>query len=295
MKELGQIQKILGIEVTRNRVDGRLCLKQSNYIQKIIQKFNLQDAKSTSVPLGGQFLLSREQCPTNLIDIEEMSKIPYAMALGCLMYIMVSTRPDIAHALSILSRFMSNPGMEHWKALKWLLRYLKGTWDYGLVYKKAGKDIILEGYVDADYASNRDNRRSTTSYIFMTNQNCISWKVQLQPVVALSTTEAEFMATTEAFKEAIWLQGILQELKILKGKATVYSDSQSSIHLSKNPVYHEKSKHIDIRLYWISEKIEEGVIGLDKVKSEENPADIGTKVLAISKFRNCLNLLNLSN
>ena len=109
MKELGQIQKILGIEITRNRVDGRLCLKQSNYIQKIIQKFNLQDANNTSVPLGGHFLLSREKCSTNPIDIEEKSKIPYAMALGCLMYIMVSTRPDIAHALSILSRFMSNP------------------------------------------------------------------------------------------------------------------------------------------------------------------------------------------
>ena len=161
--------------------------------------------------------------------------------------------------------------------------------------RKEKGDLELKGFVDADYASNRDTRRSTTAYMFMTSQNCISWKAQLQSVVALSTTEAEFMATTEAFKEALWLQGILQELKQIKGRVTVYSDSQSSIHLCKNPVYHEKSKHIDIRLYWIREKIEEGVIKLEKVRSEDNPADAGTKVLTVSKFRHCLDLLNLRN
>ncbi|XP_062081168.1 secreted RxLR effector protein 161-like [Humulus lupulus] len=224
-----------------------------------------------------------------------MAKVPYAMALGCLMYIMVSTRPDIAHDLSILSRFMSNPGLEHWNALKWLLRYLKGTTEIGLRYRQMDQKVTLEGFVDADYAASKDTRRSTTSYVFTTNGDCICWKSQQQSVVSLSTTEAEFMATTEAFKEAIWLQGILKELKLLKGKVTVYSDSQSSIHLCKNPVYHEKTKHIDIRLFWIREKIEEEVVELEKVKTEENPADIGTKVLSVGKFRHCLDLLNLSN
>ena len=101
------------------------------------------------------------------------------------------------------------------------------------------------------------------------------------------------MATTEAFKEAVWLQEIMQELKQIKYSTVIYSDSQSSIHLCRNPVYHEKSKHIDIRLYWIRAKIEEGTIGLEKVRTEENPADMGTKVLSVSKFRHCLNLLNL--
>ncbi|XP_060962123.1 secreted RxLR effector protein 161-like [Cannabis sativa] len=225
---------------------------------------------------------------------EEMEEIPYAMALGCLMYVMVSTRPDIAHDLSILSRFMSNPGINHWRALKWLLRYLRGTSDIGLTYKRVSEKVTLKGYVDVDCASSKDTRRSTTSYVFQTNGDCISWNSQLQSVVALSATEAEFMATTEAFKEAIWLQGILKELKLLVGKARVYSDSQSSIHLCKNPVYHEKTKQIDIRLFWIREKIEEEVIELEKVKSEENPADIGTNVLPVSKFKRCLDLLNLS-
>ena len=153
----------------------------------------------------------------------------------------------------------------------------------------------LTGLVDADYASNKDNRRSTTAYMFMLNDSCICWKAQLQSVVALSTTEAEFMATTEAFKEAVWLQGILQELRQIRDKTTIFSDSQSSIHLCKNPVYHEKSKHIDIRLYWIREKIEEGTIKLEKISTDDNPADMGTKVLSVSKFRHCLNLLNLGS
>ncbi|XP_062075811.1 secreted RxLR effector protein 161-like [Humulus lupulus] len=133
----------------------------------------MQEAKCTSVPVGGQFILSREQCPANSEEVREMRNVPYSMALGCLMYLMVSTRPGIAHALSILCRFMSNPGVEHWKALKWLLRYLKGTWDYGLVYKREKEKLNLKGFVDADYASRRDTRRSTIAYMFMTNSNCI--------------------------------------------------------------------------------------------------------------------------
>ena len=101
------------------------------------------------------------------------------------------------------------------------------------------------------------------------------------------------MTTTEAFKEAVWLSGILKEIKMMKERVTVYSDSQSSIHLCKNPVYHERSKHIDVRLFWIRDKIEEGTIDLEKVPSEENPADAGTKVLTQDKFLHCLKLMNI--
>ena len=178
-----------------------------------------------------------------------MESVPYSEAIDCLMYSMVSTRPDLAYPISVLSRYMANPSEPHWEGLKWLLRYIKGTLNYGLHFKKAKGHIQLEGFVDSDYAANRDNRKSVTSFIFLLNGNCICWKTQLQPVVALSTTEAEFMAVTEAIKEGIWLQGLLKELKMLKGRVTVYSDSQSAIHLSKNPVYHERSKHIGIRMY----------------------------------------------
>ncbi|XP_062119033.1 secreted RxLR effector protein 161-like [Humulus lupulus] len=247
-----------------------------------------------NIPLASHFKLSYEQCPKDEDTRSEMDKIPYAMAVGCLMYIMVSTRPDIAHSLSILSCFMSNPGMEHWNALKWLLRYLKGTAKFGLVYQRSNGALTLNGYVDADFASNNDIEDLQQAICVLLNKSCICWKSQLQQVVALSTTEVEFMATTEAFKEAIWLQGILQELKLLREKGTIFSDSQSLIHLCKNLVYHDKSKHIDIRLYWIREKIEDKILELDKVPTEENLADLGTKVLSFSKLAHCRDLLNIA-
>ncbi|KAL0388456.1 UNVERIFIED_CONTAM: Retrovirus-related Pol polyprotein from transposon TNT 1-94 [Sesamum radiatum] len=122
---------------------------------------------------------------------------------------MVSTRPDIAYAVSCLSRFMSNPGTTHWEALKWLFRYLNGSNNSGIKFSKCSEGVKLMGYVDSNYANDRDSRRSTTSYVFTLCGACISWKSQLQNIVALSTTEAEYIAITEAFKEALWLEGFV--------------------------------------------------------------------------------------
>ncbi|XP_047309565.1 secreted RxLR effector protein 161-like [Impatiens glandulifera] len=138
-----------------------------------------------------------------------MKNVPYSNAIGSVMYLMVSTRPDIAYTVSCLSRFMSNPGIPHWNALKWLLRYLKSTVDVGLTFSKCSVGTKLVGYVDSNYANDRDNRKSTTFYVFTLCGSCISWKSQLQPIVALSTTESEYVAATEAFKEAIWLRAVL--------------------------------------------------------------------------------------
>ncbi|KAL0345495.1 UNVERIFIED_CONTAM: Retrovirus-related Pol polyprotein from transposon TNT 1-94 [Sesamum radiatum] len=169
------------------------------------------------------------------------------------MYLMVSTRPDIAYAVSCLSRFMSNVGLPHWEALKWLLRYLNGSMDIGIKFSKLSDNVKLVGYVDSNYANDRDSRRSTTSYVFTLCGACISWKSQLQNIVALPTTEAEYIATTEALKEAIWLKGLLDEIGFLKHKVTVFSDSQSSIQLCKNPIFHDRTKHIDVRYHFIKD------------------------------------------
>uniref|UniRef100_A0A803P4N8 Retrovirus-related Pol polyprotein from transposon TNT 1-94 n=1 Tax=Cannabis sativa TaxID=3483 RepID=A0A803P4N8_CANSA len=143
-------------------------MKQSRYIKKVILKFNMEDAKSSSNLLGGKsalFFFFKEECSDSSKEKEEMKDVPYALVLRCLMYMMVSTRLDIVHTISILSQFMSNPSIEHWKALERLLIYLKGTWDYGMSYEKAKGELVLKGFVNADYASNRDTNRSTTSYI----------------------------------------------------------------------------------------------------------------------------------
>ncbi|KAL0435944.1 UNVERIFIED_CONTAM: Retrovirus-related Pol polyprotein from transposon TNT 1-94 [Sesamum radiatum] len=206
MKDLGNAKKILGMTIERDRKNFTISLNQSAYINSVLKRFSMIDSKPSSVPLATHFQLCKEQCPKTDSEKKKMNKIPYSNAIGSVMYLMVSTRPDIAYAVSCLSRYMSNPGAPHWEALKWLLRYLKGSMNTGIKFSKCPKGVNLLGYVDSNYANDKDSRKSTTSYVFTLCGACISWKSQLQNIVALSTTEAEYIATTEAFKEAIWLE-----------------------------------------------------------------------------------------
>ncbi|XP_052197308.1 secreted RxLR effector protein 161-like [Diospyros lotus] len=222
-----------------------------------------------------------------------MEDIPYANVIGTIMYSMISTRPDLAYSISLLSRFMSNPGKSHWDAPKYVLRYIKGTTGVGLSYMKRGENLDLVGYVDSDFAGDRDTRKSTTAYMFSLGGNCISWKAQLQPLVALSSTEAEYVALTDAFKEAIWLQGILSEIHLLVRNADIFCDNQSAIHLCKNPVYHERSKHINIKYHYVRDQVATRKVSIQKIPTEENPADMGTKVVSTAKFKHCLDLLHI--
>ncbi|WJZ80584.1 hypothetical protein VitviT2T_000491 [Vitis vinifera] len=139
-----------------------------------------------------------------------MSKVPYASAIGNLMYAMVCTRPNIAHAVGVVSRFMSKPRKQHWEAVKWILRYLKGSWDTCLCF--TGASLKLQGYVDADFASDIDSRKSTTEFVFTLGGTAISWASNLQKIVTLSTIETEYVAATEVGKKMIWLHGFLDEL-----------------------------------------------------------------------------------
>ncbi|XP_075479264.1 secreted RxLR effector protein 161-like [Primulina tabacum] len=149
------------------------------------------------------FKLSTHQAPKFEDEREYMKKLPYASAVGRLMYLMVCTRPDLAYTVSLVSIFKANPGDEHWKSVKWILRYLKGTTDTGLIFKDSREnDNLIAGYVDSDYAGSIDTRKSLNGYIFTINGTSVSWKSNLQPIVALSTTEAEYVTVTEAFKEA---------------------------------------------------------------------------------------------
>ncbi|XP_042065599.1 secreted RxLR effector protein 161-like [Salvia splendens] len=220
MKDLGDVQKILRINIFRNIKECMLVLHQEPYVYKILKKFNMFDAKPASVPLAAHFMLSKDLCPKTKFDIDAMKKIPYANAIGSVMYQMVSTRPDIAYAVSCLSRYMANPGLVHWEALKWLLRYLKHTTKYGLCYSKCDDGVSPTGFVDSNYANDMDKRKSTISYMFTVCRSCISWKSQLQHIVALSTTELEYIAITEAMKEDVWLTGVLSELKFVKSPPT---------------------------------------------------------------------------
>ena len=227
------------------------------------------DAKPASVPLGAHFMLSKDLCPKSQTKVDAMKRISYANAIGSVMYLMVSTRPDIAYVVSCLSRYMSNPDPVHLEALKWLLRYLKNTSKYGLCYSKCDEGVTLTGYVDSNYANDRDKTKSTTSYVFTVCRSCISWKSQLKHIVALSTTESEYIAITEAMKEVVWLKGVLSELKFVKDSPTVFSDSQSAIQLCKNHVFHDRTKHIDVRFHYIRDIVEKGEVFLQKVHTDK--------------------------
>ena len=182
------------------------------------------DAKPVSTPLANHFRLSGSQCLKNEEEIENISKVPYASKVGCLMYAMVCTRSDLAHAVSIVSRYMANPGREHWNGVKWIFRYLKGTAEHGILFSRQSETNSVVGYVDADYAGEVDDRRSTTSYVFTLSGRPICWKSTLQSIIAVA----------EAAKEALWLKGLVKELGLNQGGVRMHCDSQNAIYLAKN-------------------------------------------------------------
>jgi hypothetical protein len=252
-------------------------------------RFGMSTAKPIDTPSAANAHLSVAFAPKTAEEKEYMSRVPYASAVGSLMYAMVCTRPDLAHAVSVVSRFMGEPGKEHWQAVKRIFRYLRSTSDVGLIY---GDDTqcLVTGYSDSDYAGDVDSRRSMTGYVFTLGGSVVSWKATLQPTVTLSTTEAEYMALTEAAKEGIWLKGLVSDFGLPQAQATIYCDSLSAICLAKDQVHHERTKHIDVRYHFLrSEKR----IQVKKVGTADNPADMFTKSVPVSKFQHCLDLLNV--
>uniref|UniRef100_A0A803PQR2 Retrovirus-related Pol polyprotein from transposon TNT 1-94 n=1 Tax=Cannabis sativa TaxID=3483 RepID=A0A803PQR2_CANSA len=149
----------------------------------------------------------------------------------------------------------------------------------------------ITGYVDSDYAGDSDTKRSQTGYVFCLNSCTINWKANLQTIVVLSTIEVEYIACTKAVKEALWLKGMATDFGLNQRQIHVHSDNQSALHLSKNQMFHERTKHIDVRLYFIRELIAYGKIKLDKISTAENPSDMLTKAVTTTKFKHCLKLL----
>lgn len=175
MKDMGAASRILGIDIIRDRKEGVLYLSQSDYLEKVLHRFKMSEARPVSTPMGAHFKLASVIEEEECVDID---RVPYASAIGSIMYAMVGTRPDVAQAIGVLSRFMSRPGKIHWTAVKWLLRYLKGSTDLKLVFTKE-KDFRVQGFSDSGYDADLDRRRSTTGYVFTVCGNIVSWKSNL--------------------------------------------------------------------------------------------------------------------
>nr|AAC62132.1 copia-like retroelement pol polyprotein [Arabidopsis thaliana] len=277
MKDLGDAKKILGMEIVRDRKAGTMSISQEGYLLKVLGNFGMDQAKPVFTPMGAHFKLKPATDEEVMRQSEVMRAVPYQSAVGSLMYSMIGTRPDLAHSVGLVCRFMSKPLKEHWQAVKWILRYIRGSIDRKLCYKNEG-ELILEGYCDSDYAADKEGRRSTSGV----------------KVVALSSTEAEYMALTDGAKEAIWLKGHVSELGFVQKTVNIHCDSQSAIALAKNAVYHERTKHIDVKYHFIRDLVNNGEVQVLKIDTEDNPADIFTKVLPVSKFQDALELLRVS-
>ena len=208
-----------------------------------------------------------------------MASVPYKSAVGTLMHLMVGTRPDIAYAVNIACRFMSNPGRIHWKLVKRIFRYLKGTSDFGLVYGSLS-DNELVCYCDADWGGDKADRKSTTGCIFLMNGGAISWYTTKQATVALSTTEAEYMAMTEALKEVLWFRTFLSGIGLrCKGPSIIRDDSTGAISLTKTGKHHSRTKHIDIKYHFIRDHIDDKSVDVVYCQTQDQLADMLTKAL----------------
>jgi hypothetical protein len=225
-----------------------------------------------------------------------MEKLPYRQNLGSLMYAMIGSRPDIAYAIGLLSRFCENPGIAHWQALKRVLRYLKGTLEFGPIYG-GGISESLIGFSDADWAGDTDGRKSTSGYMFLLSGGPVSWRSRRQPIVALSTTEAEYVAACDATKEAVWLRQLLQDLGFGSGDfpTILYEDNQSCIAWATNPVDHNRTKHINIRYHYIRDQVRNNVITMVYMPTERMIADILTKAIPRAQFENLRNMMGVGD
>ncbi|KAH9684587.1 hypothetical protein KPL70_013604 [Citrus sinensis] len=289
MKDLGDAQRILGMEIRRDKKNGSVWLTQKSYLKKVLERFGMDDkTKPVCTPLAPHFKLSSSSCPKSQEERDYMARFPYASAVGSFMYAMVCTRPDISQAVSMVSRYMHNPGKNQWLAVKWILRYLYGTVGAGLLFKKdCGQQCV--GYCDSDFAGDLDKRRSTTGYVFTLGGGPVSWRSILQSTIALSTTEVEYMAATEAVKEAIWLKGLLGDLGVIQENIAVFCDNQ----IAKNQTYHARTKHIDVKYHYVREIIEGGDVLLKKIDTKDNPSDMLTKIVSGVKFQYCLKLIQI--
>ncbi|GKC38403.1 zinc finger, CCHC-type containing protein [Tanacetum coccineum] len=272
IKDMEEADVILGIRI-KHESNG-IAISQSHYIEKVLKKFNYFDCTLVSTPMN----TSEKLMPNNG---QVVSQLEYSRVIGCLMYAMTYTRPDIAIAMGKLSRYTSNPGTQHWQAIQRVLKYLKKTMDYRLKY--TGYPLVLEGYTDASWMSNTEDNSSTSGWVFLLGGGATSWASKKQTCITGSTMESEFMALAAAGKEAEWLKNILLEIPLWSkpiAPISIRCDSVATLAKAYSQMYNGKSRHLGVRYSMIRELITNGVISIEFVRSQHNLADHLTNGLA---------------
>jgi hypothetical protein len=287
MTDLGKMRDFLGVEVSQG--EHGIFISQQKYIKEILSRFGMEVCNMVCSPI----------VPGNRLTKDESGKsvdsTKYKQIVGCLMYLL-ATRPDLAFSVCLIARYMERPTEMHLAAAKRILRYLKGTMNLGILYKR-DLNRSLQGWTDSDYAGDLDDRKSTSGYVFKFGSSAISWSSKKQPIVTLSTTEAEFVAAASCVCQGMWLRSILQQLGQTQRKGIViFCDNSSSIKLSKNPVMHGRCKHIDVRYYFLRDLVKDGVLEMKHCNTGDQIADVMTKPLKLEsfcKFRKMLGVCDL--
>ena len=277
MSDLGLLSYYLGIEVKQMKDGVTLC--QEGFAHKVLKECGMSDCNPTKTPMEARLKLSKDSVSLP-VDQNKFRSI-----VGSLRYLL-HTRPDLAYSVGIVSRFMESPKVEHMAAVKQILRYLKGSTSLGCLYKKASlKDVNFVGFSDSDLAGDVNDRKSTTGVIFFLGDNPISWFSRKQQVVALSSCEAEYIAAAAAACQGVWLETLRADLLGHNSlKISLKIDNMSAISLCKNPVFHNRSKHIDTKFHYIRENVENEKIGVEHVGTSDQLADIMTKPLGRVRF-----------
>ncbi|KAK2977888.1 hypothetical protein RJ640_022679 [Escallonia rubra] len=285
-KDLGQLKYFLGIEVTRSKKG--IFLSQRKYVLDLLVETGKAGAKPCNTPMNPSVHLTKDD-GDRLDDPEK-----YRRLVGKLNYLIV-TRPDIAYAVSTVSQFMSEPTVKHWVALEQILCYLKGAPGLGLLYSNHGHSYI-ECFSDADWAGSKLDRKSTTGYCVFVGGNLVSWKSKKQSVVSRSSAESEYRAMAQSTCEVMWICHLLEEISLKPPlPAKLWCDNQAARHIASNPVYHERTKHIEVDCHFIREKIQENLISTSYVKTGEQLGDILTKSLNGTRVEYLCNKLGMIN
>ena len=278
--DMGEAYHFLGMTIKRDRASNTIKLSQSRMTADLITKYGMPDSKARSVPISLATKLTQ-----NDGDDLDTSVYTYSNLVGSLLYLSICTRPDIAQAVGALSKYMSSPTTVHWQVAKGVLRYLAGTVGYSITY--SGTSTTLLGYCDADYAGDLDTRRSTTGYVFIMNGGAVSWSSKKQPTVAVSTTEAEYMAAAYAVKEALWLRQLMFDLHLDPGTISIRADNQGAIKLLKNPIFSMRSKHIDVVYHFARERVARKEVKFEYIRTDDMIADSLTKPVPVGKHEFC--------
>jgi hypothetical protein len=283
MKDLGDINYLLKVEIIRDKNKRLLGLSQKKYIHDLIQKYGLVSSTSVKIPEEPSVVLEKE----TKLTAAQIAAQPYDYRglIGSLQYLVRGTRPDIANVVRELSKFLSCYNKSHWMAALRVLKYLKGTSNFGLLMDGSKRQITFEVYTDASFANRPKDRKSVSGYTIQMADCSVSWSSRKQDCVSLHTAEAELIALSEGIKESEWIWHLLKEIGFAQSEPIqVWCDSTSAISTVNNPGNHKASKHVEVRYLYARDIMEKGRIKLNFVKTEEMTADTLTKALPTKPF-----------